>query len=269
MAEESVYLTAFRQGLADVGYVEGRNIVVEHRFPAEKPELFQSMAAELVGLKPNVLVAAGQPPALALQRATTSIPIVFVAAYDPIAVGLVTNLARPSGNVTGLSFPDLIRKRLELFRQALPNLSRVAVLINAADQTYVQRYARSLQQDGQNLGMGIQTVEVNGTGDIERAFSTIHPDSGTGVAAAADVMFYNEPIIDLALTIVCLQCSTTKNSSKPEVFYPTAPTSRKFSAALPFMRIKSSRAPSPSICRLSNRLFSGCLPTCKPRSHSG
>jgi putative tryptophan/tyrosine transport system substrate-binding protein len=134
-----VYLTAFRQGLADVGYLEGRNIVVEHRFPAEKPELFQSMAAELVGLKPNVLVAAGQPPALALQRATTSIPIVFVAAYDPIAVGLVTNLARPSGNVTGLSLPDLIGKRLELFRQALPNLSRVAVLINAADQTYVQR----------------------------------------------------------------------------------------------------------------------------------
>jgi putative ABC transport system substrate-binding protein len=128
--EESIYLAAFRQGLADVGYVEGRNIIVEHRFPAEKPERFQSMAAELVELKMDVLVAPGQPSALAMQRATTTIPIVFVAAYDPIGVGLVNNLARPSGNITGLSLPDLIGKRLEIFRQALPDLSRVAVLIN-------------------------------------------------------------------------------------------------------------------------------------------
>src|SRR3974390_1379044 len=90
--EESVYLAAFRQGLADVGYVEGQNIVVEHRFPAEKPERFQSMAAELVGLKLDVLVAAGQPSALALQRATATTPIVFVATYDPIGLGLVNNL---------------------------------------------------------------------------------------------------------------------------------------------------------------------------------
>jgi putative tryptophan/tyrosine transport system substrate-binding protein len=81
--EEAVYLAAFRQGLADFGYVEGKNIVVEHRFPAEKPERFQSMATELVGLKMDVLVAAGQPPALALQRATETIPIVFVAGVRP------------------------------------------------------------------------------------------------------------------------------------------------------------------------------------------
>ncbi len=200
--EESIYLAAFRQGLADVGYVEGQNIIVEHRFPAEKPERFQSMAAELVGLKLDVLVAAGQPPALALQRATTSIPIVFVAVYDPIGVGLVTNVARPTGNITGLWLPDLIGKRLELFRQALPNLSRVTVLINAANQSYVQRYTKSVQQDGQNLGLTIQAVEANGPSDIERAFSTIRADAGTGVAAAADVMFYNERkhITALALT---------------------------------------------------------------------
>ena len=190
--EESVYLAEFRQGLLDLGYVEGQNITVEHRFPAEKPELFQSMAKELVDLNPDVLVAAGQPPALALQRATTSIPIVFVAAFDPIGVGLVTNLARPDGNVTGLSLPDLIGKRLELFRQALPSLSRIAVLINTSNQSYAQRYTKSVQQDGQNLGVSIQAVEISGPGDIERAFSTINPDAGTGLAAAADVMFYNE-----------------------------------------------------------------------------
>jgi putative tryptophan/tyrosine transport system substrate-binding protein len=189
--EESVYLAAFRQGLADVGYVEGQNIVVEHRFPAEKPERFQSMAAELVGLRLDSLVAAGQPPALALQRATASIPIIFVAAYDPIGVGLVTNLARPTGNITGLSLPDLIGKRLELLRQALPHLSRVAVLVNAANQSFA-RYAESVQEDGQKLGLTIQPVAVSGPGDVGRAFSAITADTETGVAAAADVMFYTE-----------------------------------------------------------------------------
>jgi putative tryptophan/tyrosine transport system substrate-binding protein len=190
--EEFVYLAAFRQGLADVGYVEGQNITVEHRFPAEKPELFQSMAKELVELNLDVLVAAGQPPALALQHATTSIPIVFVAAYDPIGVGLVTSLARPSGNITGFSLPDLIEKRLELFQQALPHLSRVTVLINATNQSYAQRYAEYVREDGDKLKLVIQLVDVDGASDLERAFSVIASDAAGGIAAAADVMFYNE-----------------------------------------------------------------------------
>jgi putative tryptophan/tyrosine transport system substrate-binding protein len=183
-------------------YPAFQNIIVEHRFPAEKPERFQSMAAELVGLKLDILIAAGQPPALALQRATTSIPVVFVAAYDPLAVGLVTNLARPTGNITGLSLPDLIGKRLQLFKEALPKLSHVAVLINSTNQSYAQRYSKSVQQEGQDLGLAIQAVEVNGPTDIERAFSTITPSAEAGVAAAADVMFYNERkrITALALT---------------------------------------------------------------------
>jgi putative tryptophan/tyrosine transport system substrate-binding protein len=199
--EESVYLAAFRQGLADVGYVEGQNITVEHRFPAERPERFQVMAKELVELNLDVLVAAGQPPALALQRATTSIPIVFVGAYDPIGVGLVTSLARPSGNITGLSLPDLIAKRLELFQQALPHLSRVAVLINATDQSDAKRYAESVREDGGKLNLGIQLVDVNGASDLERAFSAVTPDVAGGIAAAADVMFYSQrkQIIALAM----------------------------------------------------------------------
>jgi putative tryptophan/tyrosine transport system substrate-binding protein len=178
--EESIYLAAFRQGLADVGYVEGQNILVEHRFPAEKPDRFQSMAAELVELKMDVLVAAGQPPALALQRATATIPIVFVAAYDPIGVGLVNSIARPSGNITGLSLPDLIGKRLEIFREALPNLSRVAVLINATNPSYAQRYSQSVQNDARELRLVCQPVEVNGPTDLERAFFFDYPRCGNG-----------------------------------------------------------------------------------------
>jgi putative tryptophan/tyrosine transport system substrate-binding protein len=200
-AEEAIFLAALRQGLADLGYVEGKNILVEHRFPAEMPVRFRSMAAELAGLNLDVLVAAGQPPALALQQATLTIPIVFVAAYDPLAAGLVNNLARPAGNVTGFSLPDLIGKRLEIFKEALPDLVRVAVLMNAANQSYAHQYIESAQDDVRKLSLVLQPVEVDGSSDLERALSAITQNARTGVAAAADVMFYNNRIriCDLAL----------------------------------------------------------------------
>jgi putative ABC transport system substrate-binding protein len=160
----------FVLGLRDLGYFEGQNIVLEHRFPAERPERFESLAAELVQLKVDILVAAGQPSALALQRATTTIPIVFVSAADPIGVGLVASLARPSGNITGLSFPDLIGKRLEILKEALSGLSRVAVLVNATNSTYAHRYIAALQNDARALKLVVQPVEVNGPSDLERAF---------------------------------------------------------------------------------------------------
>jgi putative tryptophan/tyrosine transport system substrate-binding protein len=201
-AEEAIFLAAFRQGLADVGYVEGRNIIAEHRFPAELPDRFQSMAAELVGLKMDVLVAAGQPPALALQQATKTIPIVFVAASDPIGVGLVNSLARPNGNITGLSNPDLIGKRLEILKEAFPNLKRAAVLVNASHPLYARRYIELVQTNVRDLGLAFEPVQVDGPGDLERAFSSITGDVGTGLAAAGDVMFYNERkrICELALS---------------------------------------------------------------------
>jgi putative tryptophan/tyrosine transport system substrate-binding protein len=192
--EEAVPLTAFVLGLHDLGYVDGRNIVLEHRFPAETPERFESFAAELVQLKVDILVASGQQSALALQRATTTMPIVFVAAYDPVGVGLVGNLARPSGNITGLSLPDLIGKRLEILKEAFPGLTRVAVLVNAAiNPTYAHRYIEALQNDAaRTLKLAVQPVEVNGPVDLERAFSAITREGFNGVAPAADLLFYNE-----------------------------------------------------------------------------
>jgi putative tryptophan/tyrosine transport system substrate-binding protein len=190
--EEEVFLSAFIRGLQDRGYVDGRNILLEQRFPAEQPERFESYAAELVALKVDILVGAGQPSALALQRATTTIPIVFVSVADPVGVGLVDSLARPSGNITGLSFPDLIGKRLEILKEALPALSRVAVLVSATNPTYAHRYIAALENDARALKLVVQPVEVNGPDDLERAFSAITQESITGVAAASDVMFYNE-----------------------------------------------------------------------------
>ena len=199
--EEAIFLAAFRQGLADAGYIEGHNIVVEHRFPNEIPEHFHAMAEELARLNPDVLAAAGQPPSLALQQATSTIPIVFISVYDPVGVGLVSNLARPTGNITGLSNPDLIGKRLEIFKEVFPDLSRVAVLLNATNPSYLRRYVEAVEIDARNLGLTMQPLEVKEPADLERAFSAITSDAGTGVAAMADVMFYVERkrIAELAL----------------------------------------------------------------------
>ncbi len=121
---------AFRQGLRDLGYVEGRNLVIEYRDAEGKRERLPLLAAELVALKVDVIVAAGEPHALAAKQATRTLPIVFTSASDPVGSGLVTSLARPGGNVTGLSnlAPELVGKRLELLTQAVPGVSRVAAL---------------------------------------------------------------------------------------------------------------------------------------------
>ena len=121
---------AFRQGLRDLGYVEGRNVVIEYRDAEGKPERLPALAAELVALKVDVIVAVSNTTALAVKQATRTVPIVFTAVADPVGSGLVTSLAQPGGNVTGLSniSTELVGKRLEQLTQAAPGVSRVAVL---------------------------------------------------------------------------------------------------------------------------------------------
>ncbi len=121
---------AFIQGLRDLGYVEGRNVVIEYRYSEGHLDRFPALAAELVALNVDVIVAPGTPAALAAKQATRTLPIVFVAVADPITSGLVTSLARPDGNLTGSSllFPELVGKWLELLKQAVPEVSRIAVL---------------------------------------------------------------------------------------------------------------------------------------------
>src|SRR5215471_3534996 len=124
--EEAIYLGAVRRGLNDFGYFEGKNIVLENRFPAEIPERFIALAAELAELKVDILVAINRNAALAAQRATATIPIVFVAVPDPVGSKLVASLNRPGGNITGLSnfAHDLTGKRVEYLKQIVPSVSR-------------------------------------------------------------------------------------------------------------------------------------------------
>ena len=126
---------AFLQGLRDLGYVEGRNVVIEVRDAEGRNERFPALAAELVALKVDVIVAVGTPNALAAKQATKTIPVVFTALADPVTSGLVTSLARPGGNITGLSYlaPEQVGKRLERLKEAVPRVSRVAVLWQPGD----------------------------------------------------------------------------------------------------------------------------------------
>jgi putative tryptophan/tyrosine transport system substrate-binding protein len=137
--EEKFPLSLFRQGLRDVGYVEGQNIIVEHRFPAEQPERFHALAAELVRLNVDILFTVTRLAALAAQHATKTIPIVFVAVADPVGSKLINSLARPGGNITGLSNMalELTPKRFELLKEIV-GLSRAALLVNATDPAGVR-----------------------------------------------------------------------------------------------------------------------------------
>jgi putative ABC transport system substrate-binding protein len=164
---------ALRQGLRDLGYVEGQNIIIEYRFAGGTDRL-PEMAAELVRLKVDVFVAASTPAVQAAKNATKTIPIVMAAAADPVGTGFVASLARPGGNITGLSLmlPDLAGKRLELLREVLPGVAHVAFLAHGGDTAY-RRFLEETQVAAQKLGVQIQPVVIKGPNEFEGAFSAM------------------------------------------------------------------------------------------------
>jgi putative ABC transport system substrate-binding protein len=161
---------AFRRGLRDTGYVEGESIAIEYRWTEGKSDRLDNFAAELVGLKVDALVAPGVLAARAAKQATTTIPIVITAIPDPIGEGFIASLARPGGNLTGLSAvsSDLSGKRLEIFKEAYPKLSRLAVLSTPAEEG---GQAKATEVAAKSLGLQAQVFEVRRRTDIEMAFS--------------------------------------------------------------------------------------------------
>jgi ABC-type uncharacterized transport system substrate-binding protein len=190
--EEAVFLRPLVEGLAKLGYIEGQNAVFEHRFPAEQPERFKAMAAELAQLDLDVLVTPGPPSSYAAKAATTTIPILFISVWDPMEGGLVDSLARPGGNITGFAVVDVSPKRLQLFKETFPALSRVALLINPDNRATARHSIGQVQAAGGPLGLTVQPVEVHGPQGFERAFSKIPRDGKTGVITIFDAMFFNE-----------------------------------------------------------------------------
>ena len=198
---------AFLQGLRDLGYVEGRNVVIEYRDAEGKFERLPALAAQLLALKVDVIVAPTTAAALAVKQATSTLPTVFAVAGDPVGSGLVTSLARPGGNVTGLSLflPGLVGKCLELLKQADPGVSLVAVLWQPGG--YPGRTEKDMLKEAdvaaRALGMRLQFVEARGPEDFNRAFSDMTRARAGALTVLGSTMFFNERrrLVELAAKI--------------------------------------------------------------------
>src|SRR5262245_9196812 len=195
---------AFRQGLRDLGYVEGRSVVIEYRDAEGQLERLRALAAELVALKVDVIVVGGTPQARAAKQATRTLPIVFATVGDPVGSGLVTSLARPGGNATGLSnlIPELVGKCLELLKQAVPGVGRVAILWQpgAVPERTEKDILKGAEVAEQALGVRPQFVEVRGPGDFDRAFSEMARARAGALTVLATTMLILERrrLVDLA-----------------------------------------------------------------------
>jgi putative tryptophan/tyrosine transport system substrate-binding protein len=189
-ALEANLVGPFREGLRELGYVEGRNIVIEYRWAEGEYERFPALIAELAALNVDVIVTAGTPAALAVKRTTPSIPLVMAAVGDPIGVGLVASLARPGGNVTGLSAiaPELEGKRLELLREVVPKLSHIAVLWNP-DNPFLAASLKETRAAAQELGIKAQLVGVRISEEFPAAFAAIVRERPGALLVLADRIF--------------------------------------------------------------------------------
>jgi putative ABC transport system substrate-binding protein len=193
-------IEAFRQGLRELGYVEGLTIVLEVHWAEGRSERMPELMAELVGLKVDVLVAASTPAALAAKNATQTIPIVIIAA-DPIGLGLVRSLSRPGGNVTGLSYygEAITGKRLELLKEVVPGLARVGVLRNPLVPSH-PIYWKDTKVATQRLGVALEALEVRGPEDFEAAFAGAKQRNVQALLAFDDILLltYKSRITALA-----------------------------------------------------------------------
>jgi putative ABC transport system substrate-binding protein len=194
-------IAAFRHGLRDLGYVEGRTIAIEYRWAEEKPPRLPGLAAELVHLKVDVIVAGGGQVVEAARQATATIPIVMVAVNDPVTTGLVATIARPGGNITGASLiaPELVGKQLELLKEVVPTVSRVAVLSNPLNPSNAPQL-REAEVAARALRVRLQPLEVREPGGIDRAFEAMRRERADALLVLSDVMLstHGQRIADLA-----------------------------------------------------------------------
>jgi putative ABC transport system substrate-binding protein len=190
--DEAFGLGALTRGFSDLGYIDGKNIVLHHRFPAEAAERFTSLAAELAAVPVDVLLAVTQPAALAAQGATTTIPIVFILVPDPVGSRLVNSLARPGGNITGLTniAAELTAKRVQLLKEAFPHMTRVTLLVNPNDRQAMLGFIDEATTAATVLGLDVQPLEVRSLGEIEQAFDHMVDSHSEGVITTPNGLFY-------------------------------------------------------------------------------
>jgi len=181
---------AFRQGLRELGYVEGQNIAIEYRFAEARPDRLPALAAELVRLKVDVIVTAAPAAPEAAKQATNTVPIVFAVVGDPVAVGLVASVARPGGNITGLSSiaSEVVGKQLELLKEVAPKVSRVAVLQNPSNDSHLPTL-RQAERAARALGVQLHILQARSPAEIDTAFAAMRTQRVGGVLVLRDALF--------------------------------------------------------------------------------
>jgi putative tryptophan/tyrosine transport system substrate-binding protein len=190
-------LRAFRQGLAETGHVEGVSLAIEFRWAEDQFDRLPALAAELAQRQVAAIAATGSvASALAAKAATTTIPVVFVVAEDPVRVGLVASLARPGGNLTGINFlgSELVAKRLGLLRELVPGMARVALLVNPANAPNAETTLRSAQAAARAIGLQIQVVNASTSGEINAAFASLGRERPDALFVGGDGFFNNRRI---------------------------------------------------------------------------
>ena len=201
-ALEANLLNAFREGLREAGYEEGRNITIKYLWAEGQYDRFPTLVSELVAAKVDVIVTAGTPAALAVKQNPTNIPLVMVAVGDPVGTGLVENLAHPGGKLTGLSSiaPDLEGKRLQLLREVAPGLSHVVMLINSLNPFHIASVRQAIAA-AQTLGIKLQQLDVHKSDDIDGVLAALRKDRPDGLFILADRVFLHnrQRIADFAL----------------------------------------------------------------------
>jgi putative ABC transport system substrate-binding protein len=184
------YLRAFRQALEQTGYIEGRNVAIEYRWAENQMDRLPMLAADLVRLKVAVITAAAQPAAFAAKAATTTIPVVFILSDDPVRLGLVTSIARPVGNLTGVNFlnVEMTAKRLELLHALVPGALRVAVLVNPTNPN-AETIVRDVEAAARVMGLQIQVHKAGTIDEIDAAFATFKREQPDALFVASDPFF--------------------------------------------------------------------------------
>ncbi len=186
---ESAHLVkALDEGLRELGYVEGRNVMFERRFAEGRQERLPALAADLVRLKVDTLVTGSNPVIAAVKQASATIPVVMAVSRDPVSAGFIASLARPGGNITGLAndpAPEIIGKNLELLKEAAPRVSRVAFLWNPIPPG-AGTYKNAVESAARSLGVTFQSVEVRGRNEFEGAFAAMVRERANGIVVATD-----------------------------------------------------------------------------------
>ena len=190
-----VFAAAFRKGLSESGFVEGRNVAIEYRWAQGHNDRLPALAAELVRRQVAVIAAAGTPSSLAAKAATATIPIVFSSAADPVVEGLVASLARPGGNVTGINnfIYELVAKRLALLRELVPAAVRVAVLVNPAN-AQTESTLRDVEAAARPIGLQIQVLKASTSREIDAAFAALVRDRIDALFVPPDPLFISRRI---------------------------------------------------------------------------